>query len=65
MIFKVFLQRFSGALIHLVKCSLGTGILAIPRAIRTAGMVTGTLGTILIGFICAHTIHILVSQETC
>ncbi|XP_018577492.1 proton-coupled amino acid transporter-like protein pathetic isoform X2 [Anoplophora glabripennis] len=60
-------NTFSGALIHLLKSSLGTGILAIPRAFKNAGLLVGLIGTILIGFICTHTIHILVvaSQEMC
>lgn len=60
-------NTFSGALIHLLKSSLGTGILAIPRAFKSAGLVVGIIGTIFIGFLCTHTIHILVvaSQEMC
>ncbi|KAJ8922891.1 hypothetical protein NQ315_007927 [Exocentrus adspersus] len=60
-------NTFSGALIHLLKSSLGTGILAIPRAFKSAGLLVGLIGTILIGFICTHTIHILVvaSQDMC
>lgn len=54
-------SSFSGALIHLLKSSLGTGILAIPRAFKSAGLMVGLFGTIVIGLLCTHTIHILVS----
>ncbi|KAL1506630.1 hypothetical protein ABEB36_005956 [Hypothenemus hampei] len=60
-------NSFSGALIHLLKSSLGTGILAIPRAFKSAGLLVGLFGTIIIGFLCTHTIHILVraSHKVC
>lgn len=56
-------NTFSGALIHLLKSSLGTGILAIPSAFMEAGLVVGLVGTLIIGFICTHTIHILVQAS--
>ncbi|XP_018054087.1 PREDICTED: proton-coupled amino acid transporter-like protein pathetic [Atta colombica] len=49
-----------GSLAHLLKSSLGTGILAMPHAIKNGGLVFGGIGTIIIGFICAHCVHILV-----
>ncbi|OAD59693.1 Proton-coupled amino acid transporter 1 [Eufriesea mexicana] len=49
-----------GSLAHLLKSSLGTGILAMPHAIKNGGVVFGGIGTILIGIICAHCVHILV-----
>ncbi|XP_050681622.1 proton-coupled amino acid transporter-like protein CG1139 [Leptidea sinapis] len=56
-----------GALAHLLKASLGSGVLAMPLAFKNAGLLVGSIGTIVIGFICAHTIHILVktSQQLC
>lgn len=47
---------------HLLKSSLGTGILAIPSAVKAAGIVIGVVGTILIGILCTHTIHLLVNK---
>ncbi|CAL8115866.1 unnamed protein product [Orchesella dallaii] len=47
-------------MIHLLKGNIGTGILAMPDAFRNAGLAVGTLGTVLIGLICVHTMHILV-----
>ncbi|XP_060800825.1 proton-coupled amino acid transporter-like protein CG1139 [Amyelois transitella] len=56
-----------GALAHLLKASLGSGVLAMPLAFRNAGWLVGSIGTVLIGFICGHVIHILVktSQQLC
>ncbi|XP_063823654.1 proton-coupled amino acid transporter-like protein CG1139 [Ostrinia nubilalis] len=56
-----------GALAHLLKASLGSGVLAMPLAFKNAGLVVGSVGTIVIGFICAHVVHILVktSQQLC
>nr|CAI5832679.1 unnamed protein product [Callosobruchus analis] len=60
-------NTFLGALIHIVKASLGLGILSIPRAFKTAGLLVGFIGTVIIGLICTHTVHILVraSQKVC
>ncbi|KAJ1528646.1 hypothetical protein ONE63_007041 [Megalurothrips usitatus] len=57
----------SGALAHLLKCSLSTGILAMPLAFKNGGLVFGTLGAIVIGIICTHCVDILVraSQRMC
>lgn len=52
--------RDLGALTHLLKSSLGTGILAMPHAIKNGGLLFGGIGTIIIGMICAHCVHILV-----
>ncbi|XP_076673489.1 proton-coupled amino acid transporter-like protein pathetic isoform X2 [Andrena cerasifolii] len=52
-----------GALAHLLKSSLGTGILAMPNAILHGGVLFGGIGTIIIGFICAHCVHILVRSS--
>ncbi|ENN74440.1 hypothetical protein YQE_08975, partial [Dendroctonus ponderosae] len=59
--------RFAGAFLPIVKTSFGTGVLAIPRAFKSAGLLVGLFGCILVGTICAHTIHILVrsSQKIC
>ncbi|KAI5643631.1 transmembrane amino acid transporter protein domain-containing protein [Phthorimaea operculella] len=56
-----------GALAHLLKASLGSGVLAMPLAFKNAGLLVGSIGTIIIGFICGHVIHVLVktSQQLC
>ncbi|KAK9500843.1 hypothetical protein O3M35_002027 [Rhynocoris fuscipes] len=50
-------------LIHMLKASLGTGILAMPDAFNNAGYMVATIGTLAIGFLCTYSIHILISSE--
>ncbi|XP_023702924.2 proton-coupled amino acid transporter-like protein pathetic isoform X1 [Cryptotermes secundus] len=54
-------------MIHLLKGNIGTGILAMPDAFKNAGLVIGTMGTLLMGIICTHCMHMLVkcSHELC
>ncbi|XP_026319730.1 proton-coupled amino acid transporter-like protein pathetic isoform X1 [Hyposmocoma kahamanoa] len=54
-------------LIHLLKGSLGSGILAMPMAFRNAGLYVGLLATFAIGGICTYCVHILVktAHELC
>lgn len=48
---------------HLLKGSLGTGILAMPNAFHHAGWMVGVIGTLIIGFICTYCIHILLGAH--
>lgn len=50
-------------LLHLLKGSLGTGILAMPNAFYHAGYAIGAVGTLLIGIICTYCIHLLIKAE--
>ncbi|BES98561.1 amino acid transporter [Nesidiocoris tenuis] len=50
-------------LIHLLKGSLGTGILAMPQAFFNAGLFVGAICTVIIGFICTYCLHILVRSQ--
>jgi hypothetical protein len=50
-----------GALLHLLKSSLGTGILAMPNAFGNAGLLFGSIMTIIVGVLCTHCVWILVS----
>lgn len=54
-------------LIHLLKGSLGSGILAMPLAFANAGLFFGLFCTFAIGAICTYCVHILVksAQELC
>lgn len=56
-----------GALLHLLKSCLGSGILAMPAAFKNAGLAAGSVGTLLAGILCTHTVHLLVriSQKVC
>ncbi|XP_030745994.1 proton-coupled amino acid transporter-like protein CG1139 isoform X3 [Sitophilus oryzae] len=47
-------------LIHLLKGSLGSGILAMPLAFANAGLFLGLICTFAIGAICTYCVHILV-----
>ncbi|CAD1480013.1 unnamed protein product, partial [Heterotrigona itama] len=50
-------------LLHLLKGSLGTGILAMPKAFYHAGYGVGIVATIIIGIFCTYCMRILVSSE--
>lgn len=56
--------RDSGALLHLIKSSLGSGILAMPNAFKNGGLIFGLIGTAAIGALCTHCIYLLVSTKT-
>lgn len=47
-------------LIHLIKGNLGTGILAMPDALRHSGLLTGCLLLPILAMICVHCMHMLV-----
>lgn len=47
-------------LTHLLKASLGTGILAMPVAFMYSGLVVGIFATILVAFLCTHCAYVLV-----
>ncbi|KAM0733201.1 Proton-coupled amino acid transporter-like protein [Formica fusca] len=50
-------------LLHLLKGSLGTGILAMPKAFDHAGYIIGLVATIIIGLLCTYCMRILVFSE--
>ncbi|XP_025422068.1 proton-coupled amino acid transporter-like protein pathetic isoform X2 [Sipha flava] len=49
--------------IHLLKGSLGSGILAMPLAFMNAGLIFGLVATAIIGFVCTYCVHILVRSS--
>lgn len=59
--FDVF-SRDLDTLIHLLKGSLGSGILAMPLAFFNAGLAFGVVATIVIGVICTYCVHMLVDS---
>ncbi|CAH1119693.1 unnamed protein product [Phaedon cochleariae] len=50
-------------LLHLLKGSLGTGILAMPLAFKHSGYLLGLISTAFIGFLCTYSIHLLLKCE--
>jgi len=47
-------------LTHLLKASLGSGILAMPDAFKNLGLSAGVIGTVLVAVVCTHCSYILV-----
>ncbi|XP_052757012.1 proton-coupled amino acid transporter-like protein CG1139, partial [Galleria mellonella] len=56
-----------GSFFHLLKSSLGSGLLAMPAAFKHTGLIPGCIGTVLVGVIATHCVHILVttSRDLC
>jgi len=54
-------------IIHMLKGNIGTGILAMPDAIKNSGLLVGNIGLVFMASICIHCMHILVnnSAELC
>lgn len=50
-------------LFHILKDSLGTGILAMPEAFKYAGVLNGLVSTVIIGIFNTYCIHILVNSQ--
>lgn len=50
-------------LVHLLKGSLGTGILAMPNAFYNSGLLVGVIATVIIGALCTYCLHILVKAQ--
>jgi amino acid permease len=59
---STFMYSDGGALLHLIKSSLGSGILAMPNAFKNGGLIFGLVGTAAIGTLCTHCIYLLVSD---
>ncbi|XP_049812110.1 proton-coupled amino acid transporter-like protein CG1139 isoform X1 [Schistocerca nitens] len=50
-------------LVHILKGSLGTGILAMPMAFHNAGLIVGAVGTVIVGVICTYCLHVLIRTQ--
>ncbi|XP_075229301.1 proton-coupled amino acid transporter-like protein acs isoform X2 [Lycorma delicatula] len=66
---KLYFQRLgencldAETLIHILKGSLGTGILAMPNAFCNSGLIVGAVATFIIGFICTYCLHVLIRSQ--
>jgi len=49
------------AIIHLLKGNIGTGILAMPDAIKNSGLVVGSIGLVILSVLCVTCMHMLVN----
>ncbi len=54
------LSRNLDTIIHLLKGNIGTGILAMPDAIKNSGLLVGNVGLVFMATICVHSMHMLV-----
>lgn len=50
-------------LLHVMKGCLGTGVLAMPEAFKYAGVINGTISSVLIGIFNAYCFHILIGAQ--
>nr|XP_018899379.1 PREDICTED: proton-coupled amino acid transporter-like protein CG1139 isoform X2 [Bemisia tabaci] len=51
------------ALLILIKASVGTGVLGMPRAFYNAGYILGTMGTVFAGILTTVTVHLISNSE--
>lgn len=47
-------------IVHMLKGNIGTGILAMPDAIKNSGLIFGNVGLVFMSIICVHSMHVLV-----
>ena len=52
--------RNFATVIHIIKANVGTGIQAMPYAYLHAGLVLGTVSTVLLGYVVIHCMYMLV-----
>ena len=55
--------RNCDTIVHLLKGNIGTGILAMPDAIKNSGLLVGSLGLVLMSLICVSSMHVLVTHS--
>ncbi|XKL66369.1 hypothetical protein PGB90_009789 [Kerria lacca] len=55
--------NYCDTLLHLLKAAIGTGILAIPSAVKDVGYVFGVTGIVFIAVLYTYCMHLLVKSE--
>ena len=55
-----FAYRNCDTIIHLLKGNIGTGILAMPDALKNSGIWFGTVGLVILSVFCVSCMHLLV-----
>ena len=60
-------KRMVQTIMHVMKGNIGTGMLALPRAVSLAGLWTGSIGLIFICVFCIQCMHLIVqtAQRLC
>ena len=54
----------SDTIIHLLKGNIGTGILAMPDALKNSGILFGCVGLVFMSVICVRCMHMLVKSAS-
>ncbi|XP_063236224.1 proton-coupled amino acid transporter-like protein CG1139 isoform X2 [Bacillus rossius redtenbacheri] len=53
---------FVESLIHLLKGNIGSGLFAMGDGFHNAGLVVGPVMTLVLGFVCVHSQHLLINS---
>lgn len=61
-ILSTFYFRYLETIMHLFKGNVGSGIFAMGDAMKNAGIILGPILTFILGIICVHCQHMLVSK---
>lgn len=59
----VLMIRYSETMIHLLKGSIGAGVLAMPSAVYRLGIIASILGLLLIGVFATYCLLLLVRAK--
>lgn len=55
--------RYTETLMHLFKGNVGSGLFAMGDAIKNSGILFGPPVVIILGLVCTHSQHLLVSKQ--
>jgi len=57
------ITRNASALMHMIKSTIGGGFLAMPEAFHNAGLLVGTVGTMVLGIAVLNMMSFIVSID--